>query len=162
VTPATDRLALVPVEPDAAAAVLAGDASGGGRLSPGPGWPHAGTLGALSHGIADRFAVLDGLVVGECGVVRVEAGGTAELGWSLAPNVRGRGLGSAMVRLLVRDALARPGVSAVSAEVLLGNEPSWRAAVAAGFRVTESGVTAGQPRNLSLRYDPRWAYSRPR
>lgn len=142
----TGRLRLVVVPPLLLEALDRGDPTGGGRLHPGVGWPQPETLVALGAGLVDRLVLLDGLVVGEGGA-RPAAGGAGdavEVGWSLTPAVRGRGLGSELARRLVADALARPGVRVVEARVDPGNAPSLGAARAAGLlEVSDSADSAG-------------------
>lgn len=59
----------------------------------------------------------------------------AEIGWWLAPAVRGRGLASAAVGLLAAWALAPPlGLRQVWARIGRANQASARVAAAAGFR----------------------------
>jgi RimJ/RimL family protein N-acetyltransferase len=76
------------------------------------------------------------LVWGEVGLRGFDmAVGRAEIGWWLAPAVRGRGLASAAVGLLAAWALAPPlGLRQVWARVGLANQASARVAAAAGFR----------------------------
>jgi ribosomal-protein-alanine N-acetyltransferase len=80
---------------------------------------------------------LDGdRVWGEVGLRGFDmAVGRAEIGWWLAPAVRGRGVASAAVSLLVAWALAPPlGLRQVWARVGWANQASARVAAAAGFR----------------------------
>ena len=126
-------LALVPITYDAAAGLLAGTPA----LPCAPGYPHADTYDALRMFVAggDRdavngwFVVLDGLVVGDCGTKP----GTpeTEIGYGLAAPYRGRGLGTAAVRLLLD--LLPPGP--VVAETHVSNTASRRLLERLGFAV---------------------------
>lgn len=149
------RLAALP--PGLAEALRRGDATADGTIRPGDGWPTDATIAALELGLADRLVLEGGLVVGECGVKAVDASGAAELGWGIAAPARGRGVGSALVRLLVDDALARPGVTAVEAQVDPGNHASLGAARAAGLRPVRT-----LDGHMLLRFPSPGAYSPPR
>jgi RimJ/RimL family protein N-acetyltransferase len=76
------------------------------------------------------------LVWGEVGLRGFDmAVGRAEIGWWLAPAVRGLGLASAAVGLLAAWAFAPPlGLRQVWARVGRANQASGRVAAAAGFR----------------------------
>ena len=75
-----------------------------------------------------------GEVVGDCGWKGGPGpDGRAEIGYGLAASVRGRGLGTEMVRTLTGWALSQPGCTSVVAEVLADNLPSRRALERAGF-----------------------------
>ncbi len=124
-----------------ARALATGDLSG---VDAAPGWPHADTLDAVrmdaEHATGDSqtgfLAVLvdTGQVVGEAGWKGgPDADGTAEIGYGLAAPYRGRGLGTELVALVAAWAQAQPGVRRLSAEVLVGNEPSARALLRNGF-----------------------------
>jgi len=64
------------------------------------------------------------------GVVRFDSGGAeTELSWTVAPQMRGRGIGKEMVKAA---ALRRPG-AALIARIKAGNSASEAIAVAAGF-----------------------------
>ncbi len=124
-----------------ARALAAGDLSG---LDPAPGWPHDDTLDAVrmdaEHATTDEetgfLAVLvdTGQVVGDAGWKGgPDDSGTAEIGYGLAAPYRGRGLGTELVGLVAEWASHQPGVTRLSAEVLVGNEPSLRALLRNGF-----------------------------
>lgn len=68
------------------------------------------------------------------GTVRVDHGpdGTAELSWTVAPDARGEGVATRMVRT-VADDVARK--CPVRAEIKIGNEASVKVAEAAGMRL---------------------------
>jgi RimJ/RimL family protein N-acetyltransferase len=69
--------------------------------------------------------------------------GTVELGYAVAPAREGRGLATAAVRAMVKEAFADPGVRAVIAHTLPEPGPSPRVLEKAGFAfagdVTERG-----------------------
>lgn len=149
----TDRLWLLPVDLADARDLLAG---GPARLPPGVrpgrGWPHELTLLALAAAVdrgedptgtwwvvqadPDRASGgPDGEVVGECGQKGAPGpDGVAEIGYSLAPAYRGRGLGTEAVQALVGWVAAQPGCRQVVAEVAADNLPSRRLLARLGFR----------------------------
>ena len=69
------------------------------------------------------------------------ATGTVELGYAVAPPREGRGLATAAVRAMLRDAFADPGVHAVIAHTLPEAGPSPRVLEKAGF--TRTGEVTG-------------------
>ena len=71
--------------------------------------------------------------------------GAVELGYAIAPARRGRGLATAAVRALLREALADPSVHAVIAHTLPEPGPSPRVLEKAGF-AREGDVTDEQGR----------------
>ena len=148
-----------------ARALAAGDLSG---VDPAPGWPHEDTLDAVrmdaEHATLDTetgfLAVLrdTGQVVGDAGWKGgPDADGTAEIGYGLAQPARGRGLGTELVGLVTRWVLEQPGVRRVSAQVLVGNEPSCRALLRNGFEL----VGSTPPHLLYVRQAEPRAGSRP-
>jgi RimJ/RimL family protein N-acetyltransferase len=139
--PAGARLRLEHVGVHRARAIAGGDLSG---VDPAPGWPHADTLDALrmdaGYATTDEettFLVLladGGQVIGEGGWKGgPDRFGAVEIGYGLAGPFRGRGLGTELVGLLAGWAGSRRGVRVVTAQVLIGNEPSWRALERNGF-----------------------------
>ena len=130
----TERLQLVPVRRDVARAVVAGDLAALGRegLEPGSGWPHGDTLDglrlALEHGGGlGWFAVLDGVVVGDCGTHGgPDADGAVEIGYGLAGPYRGRGLATELARALAGWLLADPDVRRVVATTHAAANPASR------------------------------------
>jgi ribosomal-protein-alanine N-acetyltransferase len=73
-------------------------------------------------------------VVGECGWLGgPDAHGDVEIGYGLAPSARGRGIGRVAVQLLCAWAEDQPAVRRITAEALVGNEPSRRLLLALGF-----------------------------
>ncbi|HWH29872.1 MAG TPA: GNAT family N-acetyltransferase [Mycobacteriales bacterium] len=130
-------VALVPVPDDVAAA---GDdppelerllAALG--LRPCTGWPHDDTASTLSGG-GSWLVVRDGQVLGECGwKAPPDADGTVEIRYGLARPVRGAGVGTEAVALLVAWTERQPGVRGVAAEALVGNDASRRLLRRLGF-----------------------------
>lgn len=135
---------LEPVPAGVAAAVDAGDAAALKRalaaagLHASAGWPHDDTLVALDLGHPTRtwLVVLpEGQVVGEGGWKGPpDADGAVEIGYGLGVGARGRGLGTQAVGLLVAWTERQPGVRAVVAQVLPGNEASSRVLRRLGFQ----------------------------
>ena len=76
--------------------------------------------------------------------------GTVELGYAVAPAREGRGLATAAVRAMLRDAFADPGVRAVIAHTLPEPGPSPRVLEKAGF--TRTGEVTGD------HGDPVWRF----
>jgi RimJ/RimL family protein N-acetyltransferase len=141
---ATERLVLVPQTLTAARSLLAGEDAG---LSLAEGYPHADTADGLrmfvEHGESDNdggwFVTLaqDGLVIGDCGTLGwTDDEGRVEIGYGLAAPYRGRGYGTEAVRVLADWVAAQPEVSAVVADVEVGNEPSRRLLATLGFALT--------------------------
>ena len=137
------RVRLERVGVERARAIVAGDLSG---VAAAPGWPHEDTLDGLRMGAehattddeTDFLVVLvqTGQVIGDAGWKGgPDDSGTAEIGYGLSASYRGQGLGTELVRELVRWASAQPGVRRLRAEVLVGNEPSRRALLRNGFVV---------------------------
>lgn len=113
-------------------------------LTAAPGWPHADTADALRP-LADQggpdpahgtfLITVDGELVGECGWLGgPDEHGDAEIGYGLAGSARGRGLGTEAVALLAAWVEQQPGVRRVTADALVGNEPSRRVLERLGFR----------------------------
>lgn len=102
------------------------------------GWPDSHTLIAfalaLEAGRSPGWLVLEGgLVIGQCAVTGDPVDAVVEISYGLASSVRGTGRGSALVRLFSDELLARPDVDEITARVDVGNVPSQRALLAAGF-----------------------------
>jgi RimJ/RimL family protein N-acetyltransferase len=112
-----------------------------GRRSAAPGWPHEDSAPGMSFLDSGGLVFLviddDGRIAGECGT-KTPPGpdGVVEIGYGLAPSSRGRGLGGAAVSALVARLTEQPDVHIVTAEVHIGNEPSWRLLERLGFRAT--------------------------
>lgn len=72
------------------------------------------------------------------------AAGTVELGYAIAPGLRGRGLATAAVREMLQEAFAAREVRSVSAHTRPGSNPSTRALEKTGFRregeATQEGI----------------------
>ena len=75
---------------------------------------------------------------------------TAEIGYWLLPEARGRGLAKRSVRLVTTWAFDVVGLAELRAEVLDGNDASWQVLMANGFRqvgndvITHRGYQRGQ------------------
>jgi RimJ/RimL family protein N-acetyltransferase len=138
-------VALLPVPSALATAVLGADgnavddALGAAGLRAAAGWPHEGTAATLSgatHGDDARtwLVAVAGEVVGECGWKNPpDPDGTVEIAYGLAAPARGAGTGTEAVALLVAWSEQQPGVRAVAADVLVGNESSRRLLRRLGF-----------------------------
>lgn len=68
--------------------------------------------------------------------------GVAEVGYSLYPQFRGRGLASEGLGLAIPLILARPGARLIRATVSLDNAPSRRVAERVGLRIVRRGQSA--------------------
>lgn len=141
------RLELRPVPRAVASAVVGGSgidaaltAAGLSRVRD---WPHADTIDAL-RGLAEHaelsgegsFLVVgqDEAVIGDCGWFGPpDEQGRVEIGYGLAVSARRQGLGSEAVRQLLGWVGQQPAVRTVTAEVLVGNEPSLRLLAGLGF-----------------------------
>jgi RimJ/RimL family protein N-acetyltransferase len=142
---ATERLVLVPQTLGSARALLAGDDAG---LPLADGYPHADTLDALrifvEHGTSDAdggwFVTLaDGRVIGDCGTIGwTDQDGRVEIGYGLAAPYRGKGYGTEAVRVLADWVAAQPGVTAVTADVEVGNIASRRLLERLGFTLVDT------------------------
>lgn len=150
---AGERVALVPVPHPLSVAVVTGvglaDVLADLRLHPVKGWPHPDTADALRP-LADHggpgpahgtfLITLGDELVGECGWLSgPDEHGAAEIGYGLAPSVRGRGLGMEAVGVLSAWVERQPGVRRITADALIGNEPSRRLLTRLGF--VEQGGT---------------------
>ncbi|HTW13063.1 MAG TPA: GNAT family N-acetyltransferase [Solirubrobacteraceae bacterium] len=130
------RVVLVPIFPDTAQAILAGDLS---LVRAGDGWPHEDTYDGLRMSLEGGhapgwFVTLDGAVIGDCGIHgEPDRDGVVEIGFGLAAPYRGRGHGAEVVRALTRWLLAQSEVSCVIARVAPGNIASRRTLEGAGF-----------------------------
>jgi RimJ/RimL family protein N-acetyltransferase len=118
-----------------AAAIVAGDLS---SVDAAAGWPHADTVDGLRTAADPEneppwLVLLDGVVVGDCGIVGPAVDGSVEIGYGLAEPYRGRGIGTEVVRQLAGLLLALPDVRRVTADVLLENVPSHRVLEKNGF-----------------------------
>lgn len=128
---------LVPATPDVAQAVVS---YGEIALPHVEDWPHddsADALRPLAEHPADTvegtFLITEeGVVVGDCGWFGPPVDGVVEIGYGVAPSVRGRGLATAAVQLLLAWVASR-GAVRVRAEVLPSNLPSLRLLERLGF-----------------------------
>jgi RimJ/RimL family protein N-acetyltransferase len=104
---------------------------------------HADDFIALSAqewraGVSAPFAVTDVTgrrLWGACGLHNIDRfGGTAEVGYWVAPAARGRGVATAALRLITDWALGPAGLRRVYAKIERTNTASIAVAVAAGYR----------------------------
>lgn len=110
-------------------------------------WPHADTADALrplaehpEHTSDGTFLICrDGVVVGDCGWFGPPVDGEVEIGYGVAASARGRGVGTAAVRLLLAW-VAERGALVVRAEARPGNEPSLRLLTGLGFAIREEAA----------------------
>ena len=102
-----------------------------GGLATAPGWPHADTEAGLAFAASGGWAWLivddDGRVAGGCGV-KCPPGpdGVVEIGYGLAGQSRGRGLGGRAVSALLHELRGRTGVRLIEARVVADNVASRR------------------------------------
>ncbi|MGZ4609964.1 MAG: GNAT family N-acetyltransferase [Actinomycetes bacterium] len=152
----TDRLVLVPQTLAAGRALLAGTDPG---LPLAEGYPHADTADGLrmfvEHGESDNdggwFVTLrdDGRVIGDCGTLGwVDEQGRVEIGYGLSAAFRRDGYGTEAVGALADWVAAQPSVTAVTADVEVGNTASRRLLERLGFGLTGES-------------DGLWHFSRP-
>ena len=126
---------LLPVEAGDVERLFAGDA---GDLAIGPGWPHEDTAPGLSFvrtgGRAWLICDDDDRIVGECGTkASPDDDGAVEIGYGLAAQSRGRGIGTRALQLLIDEVRMLPDVRRIEASVHVGNTPSIRLLERAGF-----------------------------
>jgi len=143
----TPRVDLVLLTVDALTALLAGDLDGAGRqlgLDLPPFFLAEGWLWQirLDQQIADpasapwlvRAAVGEnGTVVGHAGFHGPPVGGMVEVGYTVVPDLRGQGIGHALLAALLREAASQPEVQTVRASVSPENAPSLAVVARAGF-----------------------------
>ena len=154
----TERLALVALTPELARAALEDRAKLrrmlGARVPEAwPGADFARMLPRIARGSEDvspgvgltRLIVhaADETLVGETAFHGPpDASGTVEVGYSIVPAYRGRGLATEATRALIRDSLARPGIRRITAECLDDNTASLRVLEKLGMRrVGSAGAT---------------------
>ncbi|MEO6713970.1 MAG: GNAT family N-acetyltransferase [Mycobacteriales bacterium] len=130
-------IALVPIDAATAARILDGDL---GALDPGTGWPQADTIEGIGLELqlggspACWLIQLAGTVIGELGWKGGPGqDGAAEVGYSIAPDYRGAGHGSAAVAAFVDWACGEPRVRRLVAETRSDNIASQRVLQKAGF-----------------------------
>ena len=81
----------------------------------------------------------DGRILGDLGTHGPPDGeGCVEIGYSLAPSARGKGIGTAAVAALVRRLAGVPGIRRVTAVTGAENTPSRRLLERQGFRLTDT------------------------
>ncbi|MDT7571438.1 MAG: hypothetical protein QOE05_1612 [Actinomycetota bacterium] len=145
---AGERVTLLPVPHDLAVAVISGtglpEAVAAVGLTAAPGWPHADTADALrplaDHGGPEPahgtfLITVDGELLGECGWLGgPDDAGLVEIGYGLAASARSRGVGTEAVGILTAWVERQPGVRRITADALVGNEPSRRVLERLGFR----------------------------
>lgn len=107
------------------------------------GWPGEDAVGVLRRmlepgGAPVWFVLLDGVVVGECGMHGPPVDGSVEIHYGVVPGYRGRGLGTEACRGLTEWLLARDGVCRVEARThAAGNAASRRVLERAGFALAQ-------------------------
>lgn len=145
---AGERITLIPVPHELAVAVTTGSGLGEAvaalGLTAATGWPHADTVDALrplaEHGgpgpaVGTFLVTVDDVLVGECGWLGgPDERGDVEIGYGLAGSARGRGLGTEAVGVLAAWVDRQAGVRRITADALVGNEPSRRVLERLGFR----------------------------
>jgi RimJ/RimL family protein N-acetyltransferase len=143
-----ERVTLVPVPHEVSVAVVTGDGLAAAidalGLTAAPGWPHADTADALrplaEHGEPEPahgtfLVTVDDVLIGECGWLGgPDDFGDVEIGYGLAGSARGHGLGTEAVGVLAAWVERQPGVRRITADALVGNEPSRRVLERLGFR----------------------------
>ncbi|HYM57394.1 MAG TPA: GNAT family N-acetyltransferase [Solirubrobacteraceae bacterium] len=104
-----------------------------------------------------RLFVLDEprMLVGWGGFKGPPADGLVELGYAIAPDLRGRGIASAAVREMLREAFSESEVEAVRAHTPAEPGPSTRVLEKTGF-ARDGEVADGEDRQLWL-----WRHDRP-
>ena len=103
-------------------------------LVPGRGWPRGDDLVGIASSPDNRLVVLGDEVIGGCGPIGgPDENGVQEIGYGFAVPYHGRGIGTASIRLYVDELFAAGGLAGVSAEMLEGNEASWRLIERLGF-----------------------------
>lgn len=109
------------------------------------------------RGWGTRLFVLDEppMLVGWGGFKGPPADGVVELGYSIAPDLRGRGIASDAVRLMLREASSQSEVQAVVAHTVAEPGPSTRVLEKTGF-VRDCEVTDESDRRLW-----RWRHEKP-
>jgi RimJ/RimL family protein N-acetyltransferase len=130
----TGRPALIlePVRLEWAMALVAGDPADLRPLVAGRGWPHRDTLDGLrmatEYGAPlGWFIVLDGVVVGDCGIHSpVDPDGAVEISYSIAAPFRGLGLATEAVMALTDRLFEHEGVRRVVASTHASANPASR------------------------------------
>ena len=154
----TERLTLRPL-PTAAARMLPGDRDGAARhigAALATDWPQPDLLdvlpmqGPLSsssepYGVWVIVAKISQMAIGDVGFMGPPGGeGTIEIGYSVIPGCRGRGIATEAVRALARWGLNQPVVLSIVARCEPGNGPSIGVLARVGF--VRDGLEDGQLR----------------
>ncbi len=134
----TPRLDLVPLADGEADAILAGRRDGRAWS---PGYPTPGDVETASWPapVDPRWATLQvvervtGLAVGGIGCHAAPAEGIVEIGYGIAPEVRGRGIATEALTALVAFLGAQPEVRLLRAATDADNVPSQRVLERCGF-----------------------------
>lgn len=151
----TERLALVALTPELACAALEERAKLGHMLGARvpetwPGADFARVLPRIARGSWQEAGLTrlivhaaDETLIGETGFHGpADASGAVEVGYSIVPAYRGRGLATEATRALIRAALTRPGIRRIIAECLDDNLASLRVLEKLGMqRVGSAGST---------------------
>lgn len=90
---------------------------------------------AWADGSAAPFVVLDSATGDRLGTIEIRTGTSADVGYWLAPEGRGRGAMTRALRLLLRYSFEERGVAQVELFTLLDNVRSQGVAERAGFRL---------------------------
>jgi RimJ/RimL family protein N-acetyltransferase len=109
---------------------------------------HAAWLARVLGSETDELLVgeIDGVPIGQVRLSRDELG-VAEIGISVAPEARGRGLGSGLLQAAIEHGRTRstPPVRTFRARVRIENAASRRLFEGAGFAVRREAMCDGQP-----------------
>ena len=141
----TERLALLPVVPDVARRLLAGEPVPDVRAAPGFPRPDDasvlhGVLASGADGTGVWLIASAGEIVGTVGADGpVSPEGDQEIGYGLVPAARGAGVGTEAVGAVCAVLEVRPGVRRLTAEVLPGNQASLRLLSRLGFTPVDGG-----------------------
>ena len=91
----------------------------------------------------------DGRIVGDLGTHGPpDSEGCVEIGYSVAPSMRGQGVGAAAVAALVGRLAAVPGIGRITAVTGAGNTPSRRLLERQGFRLAGTLPDTGEVRYI--------------
>lgn len=119
---------------------------------PGQGWPTGDDLVGMALSDDGWLIAVDSQVVGGVGIKGAVTGsadapggqgGTAEIGYGMAPAWHGRGIGTEAVRQLVEELATRGDIGTVTAQVAETNTASLRLLARLGFVPHDGPVAAG-------------------